>query len=68
MNLNTFHFRDLHPGVRIGTASDRYADATIKKNLRISGQLIDLEKLSDRVCKKKNVSSRTPPLSSFFFY
>ena len=25
MGLNIFHFRDLHPGVRIGTASDRYA-------------------------------------------
>ncbi len=27
-----------------------------KKNLRISGQRIDLEKLCNRVCKKKNVS------------
>ena len=25
MSLDTFQFRDLHPDVRIGTASDRYA-------------------------------------------
>ena len=25
MRVNSFHFRDLHPGVCIGTASDRYA-------------------------------------------
>ena len=31
-------------------------DDMIKKNLRISGQRIDLEELCDRVCKKKNVS------------
>ncbi len=31
-------------------------DDKIKKNLRISGQRIDLEELCDRVCKKRNVS------------
>ena len=31
-------------------------DDMLKKNLRISGQRIDLEELCDRVCKKKNVS------------
>ena len=31
-------------------------DDVIKKNLRISRQRIDLEELSDRVCKKKHVS------------
>ena len=29
-------------------------DDMIEKNLRISGQRIDLEELCDRVCKKKN--------------
>jgi chromosomal replication initiation ATPase DnaA len=28
----------------------------IKKNLRISGQRIDLKKLCDRVCKKEDIS------------
>jgi putative transposase len=31
-------------------------DNTIKKNLRVSGQRIDLEELSHRVCKRNNVS------------
>ena len=31
-------------------------DDMIKKNLRISGQRIDLKELSDRVCEKNNVS------------
>lgn len=31
-------------------------DDMTKKNLRISGQRIDLEELCNRVCKKKNVS------------
>jgi putative transposase len=31
-------------------------DDMVKKNLRISGQRIDLKKLCDRVCKKKDIS------------
>jgi putative transposase len=44
------------------TRKERYAFDSrvlgdmIKKNLRISGQKMDLEELCDRVCKKKNVT------------
>ncbi len=46
INLETFHFRGLHPNVFIGTASDRYAGWI--------GQIYSRDRYSDRVSRRTN--------------
>jgi uncharacterized protein YecE (DUF72 family) len=45
-NLDTFHFRGLHPHVFLGTASDRYAGWI--------GQIYSKDRYSDRITRRTN--------------
>jgi uncharacterized protein YecE (DUF72 family) len=66
VNLENFHFRDLHPQVFIGTASDRYAGwlGQIYSNDRYAGRISKRSK----IVGGKSVTEETLPVDSVAEY